>query len=143
MYLPALLTLALLQDSIPGYSGRANNIHVRIPKSDASIVIDGRLDEPAWANAARLRDFSQYQPVDGRPAAEPTEVLVWYGSDAIYFGIRARELHGDVVRSTRANRDNISSEDNVQILDYECLEFREPHMPWYEVPPGLPKPPGR
>ena len=34
-------------------------------------------------------------------------------------------------------------EENVQILDYECLEFREPHMPWHEVPPGVPKPPGR
>jgi hypothetical protein len=116
MLLPALLTLALLQDSIPGFSGRANQIRVRIPRSDATIVIDGRLDEPVWAEAARLRDFSQYQPVDGRPAAEPTEVLIWYGPDAIYFGIRASELHGDVVRSTRANRDNITSEDNVQIL---------------------------
>lgn len=34
-------------------------------------------------------------------------------------------------------------EENAQVLDYECLEFREPHMPWYEVPEGLPKPPGR
>jgi hypothetical protein len=31
----------------------------------------------------------------------------------------------------------------VQIMDYECLEFREKFMPWYEVPEGLPKPPGR
>ena len=28
--------------------------------------------------AARLGGFSQYQPVDGRPAEEQTEVLVWY-----------------------------------------------------------------
>jgi hypothetical protein len=54
--------------------------------------------------------------VDGRPAEDPTEVLVWYAPDAIWFGIRAREVHGDVVRATRANRDNIASEDHVQIL---------------------------
>jgi hypothetical protein len=34
-------------------------------------------------------------------------------------------------------------EKNVQVMDYECLEFREKFMPWYEVPEGLPKPPGR
>jgi hypothetical protein len=69
-----------------------------------------------WRRAARLTGFSQYQPVDGRPADEPTEVLVWYSPDAIYFGVKAREIHGNVVRATHANRDNIDSEDQIQIL---------------------------
>jgi hypothetical protein len=34
-------------------------------------------------------------------------------------------------------------EPNVRVLDYECLEYMLPHMPWDEVPAGLPKPPGR
>jgi hypothetical protein len=34
-------------------------------------------------------------------------------------------------------------ETDVRVLDYECLEFMVPHMPWDEVPAGLPKPPGR
>ncbi len=122
MLILAALFLAFAQDTTPGFSGRDGRLRVQVPRIDASRVsepavsIDGRLEEPAWARAARLTGFSQYQPVDGRPAEEPTEVLVWYGPDAIYFGIRARELHGDVVRATRANRDNITSEDNVQIL---------------------------
>ena len=116
MILPILLGLALRQDSTAAYSGRANRIRVATPRIEATAVIDGKLDEVVWARAARLTDFSQYQPVDGRPAEEPTEVLVWYGPDAIYFGIKATELHGDVVRATRANRDNITSEDHIQIL---------------------------
>ena len=32
-------------------------------------------------------------------------------------------------------------EPNARLLNYECLEFMEKHMPWDEVPPGLPKPP--
>ena len=112
----SLLSLALLQTPAPTGSGRANQIQVPIPRQSLAVTIDGHLDEPAWSSAARLTDFSQFQPVDGRPADDPTVVLVWYGPDAIYFGIRARELHGDVVRATRANRDNITSEDHVQIL---------------------------
>ena len=113
----AALTLALpLPDSGPAYDGRQHQLHVRIPRFDDTVVVDGALDEPVWARAARLTGFSQYQPVDSRPAEEPTEVFVWYGPTAIYFGIRAREVHGDVVRATRADRDNIGSDDQIQIL---------------------------
>ncbi|HEX9249611.1 MAG TPA: DUF5916 domain-containing protein [Gemmatimonadaceae bacterium] len=116
MFLALLLTATVLQDSTFVYSGRANRTHVDVPRIDTVATIDGILDEPVWRRAARLTDFSQYQPVDGRPADEPTEVLVWYSPDAIYFGIRAREIHGNVVRATHANRDNIDSEDQIQIL---------------------------
>jgi len=116
MLLTFLLATTLLQDSTLVYSGRANRIRVDVPRIEGVASIDGSLDDPVWRRAARLAGFSQYQPVDGRPAEEPTEVLVWYSPDAIYFGIRAREIHGNVVRATHANRDNIDSEDQIQIL---------------------------
>jgi len=116
---PALALLALLQapsDSGPLFSGRSHQLHVVLPRIDTTIVVDGVLDEPVWQHAARLVDFSEYQPVDSRPAEEPTEVLVWYSPTAIYFGIRAREVHGDLVHATHADRDNIDADDYVQIL---------------------------
>src|SRR6266536_756228 len=116
MFIAALLAVVLTQDTTLTYDGRANRIRVEIPRIDTVANVDGVLDEGVWRRAARLTGFSQYQPVDGRPAEEPTEVLVWYSPDAIYFGIRAREIHGNVVRATHANRDNIESEDQVQIL---------------------------
>ena len=116
MLLTILAATALLQDTTLTYDGRAKRVHVDIPRIDTVATIDGSLDEPVWRRAARLTGFSQYQPVDGLPAVEPTEVLTWYAADAIYFGIRAREIHGNVVRATHANRDNIDSEDQIQIL---------------------------
>ncbi|MDA0875595.1 MAG: DUF5916 domain-containing protein [Bacteroidetes bacterium] len=116
MHALLLATLMFFQQAAT-YSGTQNKIDVDIPRLEAEgVQVDGVLDEEVWAQAARLTDFSQYQPVDGRPASDPTEVLVWYAADAIYFGIKATELHGDVVRATQANRDNIASEDHVQIL---------------------------
>ncbi|HVO35842.1 MAG TPA: DUF5916 domain-containing protein [Gemmatimonadales bacterium] len=117
--IPALALLALLQapqDSGPVYDGRRHELHVQIPRIDTTITVDGVLDEPVWRRAARLVGFSQYQPSDSRPAEEPTEVLVWYSPTAIYFGIRAREGHGDLVHATHADRDNINADDYVQIL---------------------------
>jgi hypothetical protein len=103
-------------DPRPVYDGRARALTAVIPRLDAKITIDGNLDEPAWSQAALLTGFSQYTPVDGLPAADSTQVLVWYGPDAIYFGIRAYEPHGNVVRATMADRDAIDADDNVQIL---------------------------
>jgi len=116
MLLHALLAVSLLGDSTTVYDGRSGRIRVDIPRIDSAATIDGFLNEPVWSEAARLTGFSQYQPVDGRPAEEPTEVRVWYSADAIWFGIKATEIHGNVVRATKANRDDIASEDHVQIL---------------------------
>ena len=87
----------------------------KAPAIDATITIDGRLDEPVWRRAALLTGFSEYQPADQRPSPDSTEVFVWYSPTAIYFGIRAYEAHG-VVRATLADRDNISADDNIEIL---------------------------
>ena len=115
MTLLLTMTLLMFQQVAPN-SGIQNQTDIQIPRLEAEAVIDGDLNDDVWGRAARLTDFSQYQPVDGRPAAEPTEVLVWYSESAIYFGVKATELHGDVVRATQANRDNIASEDQIQIL---------------------------
>lgn len=65
------------------YSGRPGNIQVRVPKLTTPPRIDGGLGDPAWQDAAVLAGFSQYQPVDRLPAADATEVLVFYTNDAI------------------------------------------------------------
>src|SRR5438093_145137 len=115
-----LLTLCLLlgctfPDSVGIYSGRERQLNVRIPRFDADVVIDGDLGDSAWAHAALLTGFSQFAPNDGVPAADSTQVLVWYSPNAIYFGIRAFESHGRPTM-TLANRDQIFGDDNVQIL---------------------------
>lgn len=80
----------------------------------ANVVIDGTLDEPVWRSAQLLTGFSLYQPTDQRPSPDSTDVLVWYSPDAIYFGVRAYEPHG-VVRATLADRDRVSTDDNIEI----------------------------
>ena len=99
------------------YDGRSRQLDVATPRIESEVRIDGRLDEPAWRDAARLTGFSQYRPVDGRPAEDSTEVLVFYSPTAIHFGVRAFEAHGaSAVRATLADRDNIGADDYVQIL---------------------------
>ena len=100
------------------YIGRENQLQVRIPRVEGErrpSTIDGALDEPAWREAAVLTGFSQFSPLDGVPAADSTQVLIWYSPTALYVGIRAFEAHG-AVHATLADRDKITADDNVQLL---------------------------
>lgn len=126
---PLLLALqSSALDSGAVYSGLAKQLDARIPRFEAAAKIDGVLDEPVWGRAARLTGFSLYRPVDGRPADDTITVLVWYSAEAIYFGIRAYEAHGRVVRATLADRDNIDTDDHVAILLDAYLDHRRATM---------------
>src|SRR5437899_11392628 len=113
--LRALSALLHCSPSTRTYSGRDHQLDVPIPRFETDVVIDGELAASVWARAARLTGFSQYAPNDGVPAADSTQVLVWYSASAIYFGIRAFEQHGRPT-VTLASRDQIFGDDNVQIL---------------------------
>jgi hypothetical protein len=113
LLVPLLFNHGLVTPEI--YHGRENRITVRVPRLAQEARVDGRLDEPMWAEAALLTGFSQYRPVDGLAADDSTEILVWYAEHEIYFGIRAFEPHG-LTNATLANRDRIDSDDHVQLL---------------------------
>src|SRR3989475_6883509 len=112
-----LLIVQSAGDPQPVYDGRLRQVEVHLPRiENAAVRLDGVLDEPVLRQAALLKGFTQYRPVDSRPAEDSTEVLVFYAPDAIYFGIRGFETHGNVVRATLADRDNIGADDQIQIL---------------------------
>ncbi|HEV7364649.1 MAG TPA: DUF5916 domain-containing protein [Gemmatimonadales bacterium] len=119
-----LALLLLLQDPSAGavIQGKGSPT-AEIPRLEASVQIDGKLDEPVWSKATRLTGFWQYQPVDGRPAEENTEVLVWYAPDAVYFGIIAHDRNPAAIRATVADRDNIDSDDHV-VIDLDTFHDR-------------------
>jgi hypothetical protein len=118
MFSAALLALSVtLGDGAPVHSGREGKLEVAIPRIEpiSGLAIDGRLDEPEWAEAAALTDFSQYSPVDDRAAEQSTAVLTWYSPTAIHFAVRATAPPG-TVRATLADRDRLDTEDQIQIF---------------------------
>jgi hypothetical protein len=99
------------------FDGSARQTDVPAPLVvDPSIEIDGRLDDAAWQDAVVLAGFTQYDPIEGVAASEKTEVRMFLGKNAIYFGIRAWDSTGDV-RATLTQRDGYGqSDDFVRII---------------------------
>lgn len=71
------------------------------------LVVDGLLDEPAWAEAPAATDFTQRDPREGEPVTEPTEVRVLYTEDALHVGARLRD--SQPVSSRLGRRDDFLS----------------------------------
>ena len=97
-------------------SSTTDSLDIVVPRFEKiEIKIDGYLDESVWNSAASRSEFITYLPVDGRPADDDTEIRIWYSSTALYVGIIAQEIHGEV-RSTLADRDKLDNEDYVLLI---------------------------
>ena len=81
------------------------------------IVLDGRLDEPAWKLASPATDFFQRTPISGIPAGERTEVRVLYDDDNLYFGVYCYDSQPARIVVKELKRDfDLNGTDMVQIV---------------------------
>ena len=55
-----------------------NKKTIDIGKADISPKIDGVLDDEAWVRASIAKNFTQFEPYNGAPSSEITEVKVCY-----------------------------------------------------------------
>lgn len=94
------------------FDGSASQFDIPAPRvMDPDIHIDGRLDDLAWAEAAVLTGFTQFDPIEGAPASENTVVRVIVSKDAVYFSVRADDSEGGV-RATLTARDGYGRSDD-------------------------------
>lgn len=62
-------------------------------QTNESIILDGRLDEPAWQNAAIIEseDIHEILPVEYSETSQQTRFLVLYDEDALYLAADMRD----------------------------------------------------
>ena len=108
----ALLLIATIQQPTTPPLGRApatrhgSAPQIRASRLVGAITIDGRLDEPSWANAEPAARFTQTDPAEGQLATEATEVRVLIGEDALYIGARLYDREPNRVKAALARRDD-------------------------------------
>ena len=86
------------QPRAPFHANHEDKPTARAIRTDATINIDGQLDEPAWMTAPPATGFWQVDPDEGAPASEATEVRFLYDDDAIYVGAWLYDNDGQIPR---------------------------------------------
>ncbi|HKS06588.1 MAG TPA: DUF5916 domain-containing protein [Gemmatimonadaceae bacterium] len=113
--LSATLPISVLAQNAQGSNaaGTPTSTHTlpvpsaRAVRAAGSIAVDGKLDEAAWQNAQPITEFRQYDPQEGQPATERTEVRFLFDDDALYIGAMMYDKLGAAgVTSTVVRRDN-------------------------------------
>ena len=79
-------------------------------------VVDGRLDDAAWALATPVTDLTQSDPNEGQPATERTEVRFLYDGDALYVGARMFDREPRKIAHHLGRRDSFTQSDDIRIL---------------------------
>ncbi len=79
-------------------------------------MIDGRLDDAVWREAAVLDSFTQGVPIEGVPDSLGTQCLVLYDAQNLYIGFRCAD-------DPRAVQSPITSRDNSWQGDYVCVNI--------------------
>jgi hypothetical protein len=91
---------------------------VEIVRAPSPPLIDGRLDDPAWAQAAIIEDFRQIRPADGAPPSERTELYLLYDKDALYIAARMwdRGSPREITRNVLKQGNTLAEDDRLAIV---------------------------
>ena len=88
---------------------------------DQPIVVDGRLDEPAWRRAEVGTDFRQREPREGAPATERTEFSIAYTPTTLYVGLRASDREPGKIIAKEMERDAELASDDSFVLVFDTF----------------------
>jgi len=102
---------ALAQESAPPLDPGQKS--VRVVRTTAAPVIDGALDDAVWANAARIDNFHQVNPVEYAEPSERTEIYLLYDDDALYIAARIYTPPGEITANIMRQGASITQEDSL------------------------------
>src|SRR4030065_1847563 len=103
-------------DSVKSNFQPNKNLEIIIPKSNASIKVDGAVDDDGWIKAARVGNFCEIEPGDNCKPQVETEALITYDADKIYFAFICYDTDMSKLRATLTDRDRMFSDDWVGVM---------------------------
>ncbi len=105
------------------YGHRVPVPEARAVARSGAIVLDAKLDEPAWRTAAPITEFTQVDPDEGKPASQRTEVRILYDDAALYIGAKMYDDKGAAGVTTRLVRRDASFDSD--FLDIEIDGYHD------------------
>jgi hypothetical protein len=96
--------------------GPGRNQFIQAAPARGHIHVDGKLDEPSWAEAPSFDAFVQRFPTAGAAPSERTEVRILFDSDRVYFGVIAHDSKPELIDRRLGRRDSSITTDSVQLI---------------------------
>ncbi|TPE43734.1 DUF5916 domain-containing protein [Pontibacter mangrovi] len=75
-------------------------------RTQATPVLDGYLEPEVWQQVKPARNFYRYDPLNGKPSSQETEVYMLYDNEAVYIGAILHDTAPDSVLTQLGGRDS-------------------------------------
>jgi hypothetical protein len=80
-------------------------------------ILDGVLDDPAWANATVIRDLHQYDPLENGVPSEESTFYLMYDDENLYVGARMYDSEPDQILARQLIQgQSVSSDDRLELI---------------------------
>lgn len=99
-------------------------------------VIDGRLTDAVWGDAARVDVFRTYTPDFGREVPQRTVTYMAYDRDHLYFAFRCDDDRPDLIKAAITGRDNIRPDDWI-CINLDSFNDQQSLYAFYVNPHGI------
>jgi hypothetical protein len=90
----------------------AGHATVRATRLASPLKFDGRLDDAVYETTKSFSGFIQTEPREGEPAAQKTDVWVFFDSNNLYIAVRAWESHMEKLVGKALLRDDFNTFNN-------------------------------
>lgn len=118
-----LLAATLIGCALAAASGAVAQ-HRAVIAAPGAITLDGRLDEPVWADAPVHDRFVQYDPYTGQTAPIATRVRVAYDGGALYVGIHALDPQPARIRAPLVRFDKVFRDQDFVVVYVDAIGTR-------------------
>jgi hypothetical protein len=96
-------------------SWQRKKIHHQLPRINATVDIDARLDEAIWQQALKISLDYETTPGENTPPPAQTQVYLFENGETLYIGFDARDPDPSKIRGYLTDRDNVWESDFVGI----------------------------
>ncbi|MDQ6633492.1 MAG: carbohydrate binding family 9 domain-containing protein [Gemmatimonadota bacterium] len=107
-----------------------------VPRTE-TIVIDGKLNDAAWAAAEPITDLHQQAPDEGKAPTERTEIRILFDAGALYVGARMYDTAGPAgIRSLLVRRDQLLNDNASDKIAFVLDPYHDRQTRvWFELNP--------
>jgi opacity protein-like surface antigen len=121
---------------IPDILSLPRTTRLVISRVTGPIVLDGRLDEPAWRALAPFNMIMQ-APNFGEACSEKSEVLIGFDDDHVYVGARMFDREPDKIQSPTKKRDTMVPTTDWFGVFFDTFNDKENALAFLTTPSGL------
>lgn len=135
---PELALAGALASMLAGVGLAAVDAHaepIALPRLHAPVVVDGVLDEAAWANIDVL-PTGVYEPTYGAAPSERTEIRIGHDERGLYVAAHLYDSRPDDVRDNSLYRDLYAGDDTVGII-VDAFNDDDTALWFYTTPAGV------